>query len=98
MSPRTRFRSKTMVSMALVTTVAVVVLVVVAIRWRRTDAARAAHPGFVGAAKCATCHAAEFAGWKTSQHAVAMQDARPRTVLGRFDSTRFSDGGVLSTF
>lgn len=27
-----------------------------------------------------------------------MQDARPGTVLGRFDSTRFTDAGVTSTF
>jgi hypothetical protein len=27
-----------------------------------------------------------------------MQDATPRTVLGRFDSTRFTHNGVTSTF
>jgi predicted CXXCH cytochrome family protein len=36
--------------------------------------------------------------WRSSQHAMAMENARPSTVLGRFDSTRFSDGGVASIF
>ena len=53
---------------------------------------------FVGSARCASCHAPEHAAWKTSQHAVAMQDATPAAVLGRFDSTRFEAGGVTSTF
>ena len=53
---------------------------------------------FVGSARCATCHRSQFAGWRTSQHAVAMQPATPATVLGRFDSTRFDAGGVTSTF
>ena len=53
---------------------------------------------FVGTARCASCHAPEHTAWKTSQHAVAMQDATPATVLGRFDSTRFEAGGVTSTF
>ena len=53
---------------------------------------------FVGSTRCASCHAPEHAAWKTSQHAVAMQDATPATVLGRFDSTRFEAGGVASMF
>ena len=53
---------------------------------------------FVGSTRCASCHASEHAAWKTSQHAIAMQDATSSTVLGRFDSTRFDAGGVTSTF
>jgi len=53
---------------------------------------------FVGSQRCATCHASQFTAWQTSQHAVAMQEATPATVLGRFDSTRFESGGVTSTF
>jgi len=53
---------------------------------------------FVGSAECARCHAAEYDVWKTSHHAVAMQPAGAATVLGRFDSTRFSHDGVTSTF
>ena len=70
----------------------------IAYRLRSRETARAEHPGYVGAAKCATCHAAEYAAWKTSQHSMAMQEARPGAVLGRFDGTRFSDAGVTSTF
>jgi tetratricopeptide (TPR) repeat protein len=53
---------------------------------------------FVGSAKCAACHADQFAAWKGSQHAAAMQEAGPATVLGHFDSTRFSHDGLTSTF
>lgn len=73
-------------------------LVVFANRWRARERDRAKHPSFVGAAKCAECHTTEYAAWRTSQHSVAMQEARPGTVLGRFDSTRFSDAGITSTF
>src|SRR5207237_782339 len=41
---------------------------------------------------------AEDAAWKASQHAAAMQVALPATVLGRFDSARFTSAGVTSTF
>src|SRR5438067_2377464 len=53
---------------------------------------------FVGAERCAGCHATEYGAWRTSQHAVAMQPARPGTVLGRFDGARFTSLGVASTF
>src|SRR5215211_9163439 len=78
--------------------IAGVAMLVVGARWRRIESARAAKPQFVGSETCATCHATQFAAWKTSQHSVAMQDARPNTVLGRFDSTRFTDGRATSTF
>ncbi|HMA23371.1 MAG TPA: multiheme c-type cytochrome, partial [Gemmatimonadaceae bacterium] len=76
----------------------VVTLIAVGIRWQSRETARAKHPAFVGSARCATCHAAEYAAWKTSQHSMAMQEARPGAVLGRFDGTRFTDAGVTSTF
>ena len=53
---------------------------------------------FVGSAKCADCHPREHAEWKSSQHAAAMQEANDKTVLGRFDGSTFSHGGVTSTF
>ena len=53
---------------------------------------------FVGSGPCASCHMTQYDAWKSSQHAVAMQDATPSTVLGRFDSTRFESGGVTATF
>ncbi len=53
---------------------------------------------FVGSTQCARCHAAEYTAWHTSHHAAAMQQARPATVLGRFDGSSFSGGGVTTTF
>ena len=53
---------------------------------------------FVGSARCAGCHAVQYTAWQTSQHAIAMREATPTTVLGRFDSTTFADGAVTSTF
>jgi tetratricopeptide (TPR) repeat protein len=53
---------------------------------------------FIGSERCASCHASQYAAWQTSQHAVAMQEATPVSVLGRFDSTRFKTGGVTSIF
>src|SRR4029450_7997807 len=47
-----------------------------------------AGPSFVGSAACVSCHPEPFAKWKASQHAVAMQEAGPRHVLGDF-----RDGG-----
>jgi Flp pilus assembly protein TadD len=65
----------------------------------RADSSRpASDRDFLGAAQCATCHRAEFDAWQTSHHALAMQQARDSTVLGRFDSTRFAQGRVTSTF
>ena len=44
------------------------------------------------------CHAREHGEWQSSQHATAMQHATDKTVLGRFDGSTFSHGGVTSTF
>src|SRR5262245_34991915 len=55
-------------------------------------------PEFVGQAACAGCHRDETEAWRGSQHAQAMQPATPATVLGRFDDTPFTYGGVTSTF
>jgi len=57
-----------------------------------------AQAGFVGSAKCAACHAHQYASWNGSQHAAAMKEARAETVLGRFDSTRFTQAGRTSIF
>lgn len=92
MRSTTQFRLTAALGATLVAAVALVMVT----RWHRDE--RAARPEFVGSGKCASCHAAEFAAWKTSQHAVAMQDARPGAVLGRFDSTRFKEGKLTSTF
>ncbi|HVX39051.1 MAG TPA: multiheme c-type cytochrome [Gemmatimonadaceae bacterium] len=60
--------------------------------------AASAPPRFVGSSACARCHAAEYAAWKGSQHAQAMQDATPATVLGRFDGRSFTNANVTYRF
>jgi tetratricopeptide (TPR) repeat protein len=58
----------------------------------------AAEPAYVGSASCAQCHAAEVKSWQASQHAVAMQHADERTVLGDFSDATYSFQGVESRF
>jgi tetratricopeptide (TPR) repeat protein len=53
---------------------------------------------FVGAARCAPCHARETAAWQGSHHQQAMQPAAAATVLGKFDGATFAHGGVESRF
>ena len=55
-------------------------------------------PQFVGSAGCAGCHEQQHRAWKGSQHELAMQEATAKTVLGNFNSTRFTYAGVTSTF
>ena len=52
----------------------------------------------IGAKTCAECHAQQYDAWKGSHHALAMQIADDRTVLGNFENARFSYAGVTSTF
>jgi predicted CXXCH cytochrome family protein len=56
------------------------------------------NPGFIGSDACASCHPAESKSWRASQHALSMQNANERAVLGRFDSTRFAGDGLNATF
>jgi tetratricopeptide (TPR) repeat protein len=73
---------------------------------RAPEAAREASPpatastgvDYVGSEACAACHADEYARWRTSQHALAMQVASESTVLGDFSGARFSKDGVTSEF
>ncbi len=58
-------------------------------------AAAAVH---VGSQSCAQCHAAEAQAWQASQHAVAMQHATERTVLGNFDDATYDFQGVQTRF
>ena len=45
---------------------------------------------YAGSQSCAQCHAAESKAWQASQHAVAMQHATERTVLGDFNDATYS--------
>ena len=62
------------------------------------DTAVRAVPQFVGGAACAGCHAKEMEAWRGSHHALAMQEATEKTVLGNFEDARFRHFGVESRF
>jgi hypothetical protein len=53
---------------------------------------------FTGSASCGSCHAAQLAAWRTSQHAVAMEAATTATVLGDFSDASHTEDGVTSRF
>jgi Flp pilus assembly protein TadD len=53
---------------------------------------------YVGSAACRDCHSQEYQRWQGSQHAVAMQVADERTVLGNFSGVKFRHRGVTSEF
>ncbi len=57
-----------------------------------------AAPTFVGSAACAQCHKTEHSDWLGSHHAVAMQKADEKTVLGKFDGASCEKDGVKSEF
>jgi tetratricopeptide (TPR) repeat protein len=53
---------------------------------------------YVGAARCAECHAGAAAAWRGSDHERAMQPAGDTTLLGDFAGARFEKDGVTTTF
>lgn len=63
------------------------------------EAAQAAPAeGYVAAATCLGCHAAEAAQWKDSDHGWAMREATGTNVLGNFKEARFDEAGVKARF
>jgi tetratricopeptide (TPR) repeat protein len=84
--------------------VAVVAGLVLLARWRPTAehpaliAPAAKPPSFVGGNACKGCHAAQHDLWTDSHHALAMQPADGKTVLGNFENASFVKDGVTSTF
>nr|WP_232239544.1 tetratricopeptide repeat protein [Pseudomonas alkylphenolica] len=63
------------------------------------EAAQAAPAeGYVAAATCLGCHAAEAAQWKDSDHGWAMREATGTNVLGNFKAARFDEAGVKARF
>jgi predicted CXXCH cytochrome family protein len=53
---------------------------------------------YVGVVVCAGCHGGEAARWRGSHHALAMQEAGDRTVLGDFGDASITYYGVTSRF
>lgn len=60
------------------------------------SAGTAAVPHYVGGEVCAACHTAEARRWHGSHHDLAMQPARPETVLGDFDDAKIEHDGIES--
>ena len=54
--------------------------------------------GYVGSPACGMCHAAEFEAWSSSQHAIAMQVANDKSVLGDFNDAKFRHFDQTTTF
>jgi hypothetical protein len=52
---------------------------------------------YVGSDACKSCHAAEHAAWAKSHHALAMQHATDKTVLGDFNDARLAYGDITSS-
>ncbi|MGE5198215.1 MAG: tetratricopeptide repeat protein [Rhodospirillaceae bacterium] len=61
-------------------------------------AAKAAALTYVGEPACTPCHEGQTKEWRQSHHARAMETASDATVLGDFNGTSFTHGGVTSTF
>lgn len=47
---------------------------------------------------CSSCHQEQYDLWKKSDHALAMQKADEKSVLGNFQNATFRKDGVTSTF
>jgi len=58
----------------------------------------ASSPKYIGAERCAGCHAEVTRAWRQSHHAQAMQEANASTVLGNFRDGRFAKDGLTSSF
>ena len=58
----------------------------------------AVEPQFVGSEKCKACHEKAYAGWKGSNHALAMQAAREGAVLGDFSGATLVHRGKTWRF
>src|SRR5436309_6248384 len=63
-----------------------------------TAAAPTASEGYVGRARCATCHESENRLWQGSHHDLAMREATPAAVRGDFSGRTVTHFGVTSTF
>ncbi|MFM1942128.1 MAG: hypothetical protein RI897_1110 [Verrucomicrobiota bacterium] len=55
---------------------------------------RSTDRGFVSSAECVDCHTAEHSSWHKSFHRSMTQPATPGHVLGAFDGTTISSGGL----
>src|SRR5262245_38466383 len=67
--------------------------------WRSTPASPLqAAATYVSGQTCAGCHREQHERWKASDHALAMQPADAKAVLGNLQGATFAKDGVTSTF
>ena len=57
-----------------------------------------APPAFAGSEACAACHRPHYEAWEASHHALSMQQADSKTVLGNFDDAVFTHGNQKFRF
>jgi predicted CXXCH cytochrome family protein len=55
-------------------------------------------PQYVGREACIDCHRVEYEQWRGSHHDLAMNHAKPETVLGDFADARVSHGTASARF
>jgi predicted CXXCH cytochrome family protein len=77
---------------------AALALCLLALPARAEDAPKSPAVSFVGSQACGECHAGETQSWRGSHHALAMQKADAKSVLGRFDGAGFEKDGAKSVF
>lgn len=63
-----------------------------------SSSAAAREPLYAAETGCVECHASEVSAWKSSQHAVAIQEANDATVEADFDAPPFTSHGRTTTF
>lgn len=91
-----RYRVAGVVALAAMVLSAPLYLGLRSLRPARTAPATA--PQYVGSEKCKACHEKAYAGWKGSNHALAMQAARDATVLGDFSGATLLHRGKTWRF
>ncbi len=55
-------------------------------------------PAYAGSSSCRSCHQKENSAWQKSHHALAMNKADERSVLGNFNQATFTYEGITSSF
>jgi tetratricopeptide (TPR) repeat protein len=88
-----------MVGVAATAAIALAIPLHLAVRSARAPRTEpAAEARFVGSERCRACHPKAYDGWKSSNHAKAMQAARDGTVLGDFGGASFQHRGKAWRF
>lgn len=76
----------------------VLVILVVSLLAELPPLNAAPETGYAGSGACVECHAKETALWANSDHAWALKEPTPESVLGDFNDASFTLKGVTSRF